>query len=101
MMGVPPQMLMMMKYQQETGQTPPALQEGLQNMMTNKMQQAAANAGIYQRQQAEQEEQPQQNTQPNPDPGAPENAGLSTQQFIQRLAPQPNAASPDRRDGAF
>ena len=98
MRGIPPQMLMMLKYQQETGQTPPALQEMSQNMVQNKMQRAAANAGIYQRQQAEQGEQ---STQPNPDAGAPENAGLSTQQFIQRIAPQPEASNPDRRDGVF
>lgn len=96
MMGVPPQMLMMMKYAQETGNEPPALQEGLQNMMNQKMQQAAQNAGIYQRQQAQQGQQPF-----NPDPGAPENAGLSTQQFIQRVAPQPASLTEDRRNGAF
>lgn len=62
MMGVPPQMLMMMKYAQETGNAPPALQEMAQNLMNNKMAQAAQNAGIYQRQQTPQEEgkQPQQ-----------------------------------------
>lgn len=99
MMGVPPQMLMMMQYAQETGQAPPALQQGLQNMMNQKMQQAAQNSGIYERQTAQ---QPQQGSQPmNPDPGAPENAGLSTQQFIQRMAPQPNASNADRRDGQF
>jgi len=38
MMGVPPQMLMMMKYAQETGQNPPALQMGIQNMMNQNMQ---------------------------------------------------------------
>jgi len=48
------------------------------------------------------EQQPQQGQQaPNPDAGAPENAGLSTQQFIQRIAPQPEASNPDRRDGVF
>lgn len=100
MRGIPPQMLMMLKYQQETGQTPPALPEMQQNMMQNKMAQAAQNAGVYQRQQMEQ--QPQQGQQaPNPDAGAPENAGLSTQQFIQRIAPQPEASNPDRRDGVF
>ena len=107
MMGVPPQMLMMMKYAQETGQNPPALQMGIQNMMNQNMQQAAQNAGIYDRQAAQ--EQPQQdkqekpgNKQPiNPDPGAPENAGLSNQQFIQRVAPQPASTNEDRRNGAF
>ena len=103
MRGIPPQMLMMLKYQQETGQTPPALPEMQQNMMQNKLQQAAANAGIYQRQQGEgqPEGQGQGQQQANPDAGAPENAGLSTQQFIQRLAPQPEASNPDRRDGVF
>ena len=100
MMGVSPQMLMMMKYAQETGQAPPALQQQVQGMMNNNMQQAAQNAGIYERQ-AEQN-QPQQGEQPvNPDAGAPENAGLSNQQFIQRIAPQPNSTNADRRDGAF
>ena len=99
MMGVPPQMLMMMKYAQETGDAPPALQQGLQNMMNQNLQQAAQNAGIYDRQNAMQQAQEKQPF--NPDPGAPENAGLSTQQFIQRAAPQPNSTNPDRRDGAF
>lgn len=104
MLGVPPQMLMMMKYQQETGQTPPALQEMQQNMMNDKLAQAAQNSGIYARQQAQEGQpqgQPQQHTQPNPDAGAPENAGLSTQQFIQRIAPQPAADDPNRRNGVF
>ena len=100
MMGVSPQMLMMMRYAQETGQAPPALQQQVQGMMNNNLQQAAQNAGIYDRQ-AEQN-QPQQGKQPvNPDAGAPENAGLSNQQFIQRIAPQPNSTNADRRDGAF
>ena len=98
MMGVPPQMLMMMKYAQETGQNPPALQMGIQNVMNQNLQQAAQNAGIYERQQAQEQQQPQQ---PNSDPGAPENAGLSGQSFIQRLAPQPNARSKDRRNGVI
>lgn len=104
MMGVPPQMLMMMKYAQESGQVPPALQEMSNNLVQNKMAQAAQNAGIYQRQQpqeGEEEQQQQQQNAPNIDPGAAENAGLSTQQYIQRLAPQPYASNPDRRDGAF
>ena len=101
MMGVPPQMLMMMKYAQETGQAPPALQQQMQGMMANNMQQAAQNAGIYDRQNAQQQAEAQQGTQPNPDAGAPENAGLSTQQFIQRIAPQPTSTNPDRRDGVF
>jgi len=49
MMGVTPQMLMMIKYAQETGDAPPALQEGIQGMMNQKMQQAAQNSGIYER----------------------------------------------------
>ena len=101
MMGVPPQMLMMMKYAQETGDAPPALQEGIQSMMNQKMQQAAQNSGIYERQAAMAQAQPQEKQPFNPDPGAPENAGLSTQQFIQRAAPQPNSTNADRRDGAF
>ena len=100
MMGVSPQMLMMMRYAQETGQAPPALQQQVQGMMNNNMQQAAQNAGIYERQAAQ--NQPQQGEPPvNPDAGAPENAGLSNQQFIQRIAPQPNSTNADRRDGAF
>ena len=101
MMGVTPQMLMMIKYAQETGDAPPALQEGIQGMMNQKMQQAAQNSGIYERQAAMQQAQPQEKQPFNPDPGAPENAGLSTQQFIQRAAPQPNSTNADRRDGAF
>lgn len=100
MMGVSPQMLMMMQYAQETGNMPPALQQQVNGMVTQGMQQAAQNAGIPQKQQAM--EQAQQGKQPmNPDAGAPENAGLSTQQFIQRMAPQPNSSNPDRRDGQF
>ena len=100
MMGVSPQMLMMMRYAQETGQAPPALQQQVQGMMNDNMQQAAQNAGIYERQAAQ--NQPQQGEPPvNPDAGAPENAGLSNQQFIQRIAPQPNSTNADRRDGAF
>ena len=69
-------------------------------MMNNNLQQAAQNAGIYDRQAAQ--NQQQEGKQPiNPDAGAPENAGLSTQQFIQRMAPQPNASSEDRRNGVF
>lgn len=103
MMGVSPQMLMMMKYAQETGQASPALQQGMQQMMMGNMQQAAQRAGIYDRQAAQaQAEQQQKGKQPmNPDPGAPENAGLSTQQFIQRMAPQPGSTDPNRRDGQF
>ena len=105
MMGVTPQMLMMMQYAQETGQMPPALQQQMQGMMNNNMQLAAQQAGIYDKQntmrQAEQGQQPKGKQPMNPDPGAPENAGLSTQQFIQRMAPQPASSNPDRRDGAF
>jgi len=53
-----------------------------------------------------QEQQPQQGQKQkeekptaNPDPAAPENANLSTQQFIQRVAPQPSSINADRRDG--
>lgn len=101
MMGVPPQMLMMMQYAQETGQVPPALQQQVQGMMANNMQQAAQNAGIYDRQNMQQQAEAQGKAPVNPDPAAPENAGLSTQQFIQRIAPQPSSSNPDRRDGAF
>lgn len=102
MMGVSPQMLMMMQYANDTGTMPPALQQGMQQMMMGNMQQAAQQAGIYDRQaaQAQAEQQQSKGKQPmNPDPGAPENAGLSTQQFIQRMAPQPNSSDPNRRDG--
>ena len=100
MMGIPPQMLMMMKYAQDTGQVPPALQQQQQNMMNNNLQQAALQAGIYDRQAAQQQAQQEKPTA-NPDPAAPENAGLSTQQFIQRVAPQPSSTNADRRDGLF
>ena len=102
MMGVSPQMLMMMQYANDTGTMPPALQQAQQQMMMGSMQQAAQQAGIYDRQaaQAQAEQQQSKGKQPmNPDPGAPENAGLSTQQFIQRMAPQPNSTDPNRRDG--
>ena len=100
MMGVPPSMLMMMQYAKDTGQAPPALQQGMQGMMNQNLQQAAQNAGIYDRQ-AQQQQQEQGKQPVNPDPGAPENANLSTQQFIQRMAPQPGSTNPDRRDGVF
>jgi hypothetical protein len=38
MMGVSPQMLMMMQYAQETGQMPPALQQQVNGMVTQGMQ---------------------------------------------------------------
>ena len=58
--------------------------------MANTMQQAAQNAGIYQRQQE------------IPPPQAQEdNTNLSTQEYIQRIAPQPNSTDEDRRDGVF
>ena len=49
------------------------------------------------------QQQPPKEQKPpaNPDPGAPENANLSTQQFIQRVAPQPGSTNSDRRDGIF
>ena len=69
---------------------PPALQQAAQGQMQNKMQQAAQNAGIYQRQ--------QQIPQPQPEE---DNTNLSTQEYIQRIAPQPNSTDEDRRDGVF
>lgn len=101
MMGVPPQTLMMMQYAQETGNMPPALQQQAQAGMNNAVMQAAQNAGIPQKQAAQQQAEAQGKTPINPDPSAPENAGLSTQQFIQRVAPQPASSNPDRRDGAL
>ena len=101
MMGVPPQTLMMMRYAQETGQVPPALQQQAQGMMNDGMQQAAQAAGIYDRQNAQRQAEAQGQPTVNADAGSPENAGLSTQQYIQRMAPQPNASDPDRRDGRF
>ena len=101
MIGVSPQMLMMMQYAQETGQTPPALQQQAQAGMNNAVMQAAQNAGIYDRQNAQRQAEAEGKAPFNPDPAAPENAGLSTQQFIQRVAPQPASSNPDRRDGAL
>lgn len=99
MMGVPPQMLMMMKYAQETGDVPPGLMQGMQNMMNQRMmEQAQANGAINS---VQQQKQPEPKRPVNPDPGAPENAGLSTQQFIQRMAPQPGSTNEDRRNGVF
>lgn len=47
MQGVSPQMIMMAKYAQETGNMPPALQQGLQQLVMNRMRDAAENAGIF------------------------------------------------------
>lgn len=99
MMGVPPQTLMMIQQAQETGQVPPALQQQAEGMMNQKLQQAAQSAGIYDKQAAQQQAEAKQPA--NPDPAAPENAGLSTQQFIQRIAPQPASSNEDRRDGVM
>lgn len=99
MMGVPPQMLMMMKYAQETGDVPPGLMYGMQNMMNQRMiEQAQANGAVNG---VQRQKQPEPKRPVNPDPGAPENAGLSTQQFIQRMAPQPGSTNEDRRNGVF
>ena len=99
MMGVPPQMLMMMKYAQETGDVPPGLMQGFQNMVNQRaMEQAQMNNAMNGGQPQKQKEQKKPF---NPDPGAPENAGLSTQQFIQRGSPQPASLTEDRRNGVF
>ena len=90
MMGIPPLQLLMVQQAQQTGQAPPALQQAAQGQMTNTMQQAAQNAGIYQRQQEIPPPQPQE-----------DNTNLSTQEYIQRIAPQPNSTDEDRRDGVF
>ena len=90
MLGIPPMQLLMVQQAQQTGQVPPALQQAAQGQMDNTMQQAAQNAGIYQRQQE------------IPPPQAQEdNTNLSTQEYIQRIAPQPNSTDEDRRDGVF
>ena len=107
MMGVSPQMLMMMQYANGTGEVPPGLQQSMQDQMQQRMLQAAQQAGIPQRQQMMEQaeiqgaQQKEQKPQFNPDAGAPENANLSTQQFIQRGAPQPGSTNADRRDGLF
>lgn len=99
MMGVPPQMLMMMKYAQETGDVPLGLMQGIQNMINQRMiKQAQVNGAVNG---VQQQKQPEPKRPVNPDPGAPENAGLSTQQFIQRMAPQPGSTNEDRRNGVF
>ena len=90
MMGIPPLQLLMVQQAQQTGQAPPALQQAAKGQMTNTMQQAAQNAGIYQRQQEIPPPQPQE-----------DNTNLSTQEYIQRIAPQPNSTDEDRRDGVF
>lgn len=100
MMGVSPQMLMMMQYAQETGNMPLGLQQQFQNMTNQQMMQQAAVDNAMNPPQP----QPQQSKgkpPANPDPAAPENAGLSTQQFIQRIAPQPASSNEDRRDGVM
>ena len=99
MMGVSPQMLMMMQYAQETGNMPLGLQQQFQNMTNQQMmQQAAVDNAMNPPQQPQ---QPKGKPPANPDPAAPENAGLSTQQFIQRIAPQPASSNEDRRDGVM
>ena len=43
-----------------------------------------------------------QGARPIPPPQAEEdNQNLSTQEYIQRIAPQPNSTNEDRRDGLF
>lgn len=100
MMGVSPQMLTMMQYAQETGNMPLGLQQQFQNMTNQQMMQQAAVENATNPQQPQQQ-QPKSKPPANPDPAAPENAGLSTQQFIQRIAPQPASSNEDRRDGVM
>ena len=87
MMGVPPLQLLMMQQAQQTGQVPPALQ---QQMMQEQMVNEVPQEGVP------------QGTRPIPPPQAEEdNQNLSTQEYIQRIAPQPNSTNEDRRDGLF
>lgn len=101
MQGVSPQMLMMMKYAQETGTMPPALQQQMQQQLAGNMQQAAQQAGIYDRQAAQQQAEQQAQQQGQQEQTQGDNKNLSTQQYIQRIAPQPYATDPNRKDGLF
>ena len=93
-MGVPPMQLLLMQKAQQTGQVPPALAQQQQQQMEGAVQQAAQNAGIYERQAA------QEGDLPPPQPQE-DNTNLSTQEYIQRIAPQPASTDEDRRDGLF
>ena len=95
MQGVPPLQLLMMQQAQTTGQVPPALQQQMQQQMNGAVQQAAQNAGVYEKQAA------QQAGMPPPQQEEEDNQNLSTQEYIQRIAPQPAATDEDRRDGLF
>ena len=90
-MGVTPQMMMLMQYKQETGQTPPALQNQMDDMVRNKMAQVAQSRGLM-----------GGVAQDNAQRQAPEQQGnqqLSQAQQTQRQAPQPNATDEARRMG--
>ena len=63
--------------------------------MNDTLQQAAQNAGIYERQAA------QQGGKIPPPQQQEDNTNLSTQEYIKRIAPQPASTDEDRRDGLF
>jgi len=95
MAGVPPSMMMMLQFQQETGQTPPGLQKMQEQQTQQAMMQVAQQRGLLQNggspSNEEQQFQAQQQV-PQED-----NLNLSTQQFAQRNAPQPKAKDEARR----
>lgn len=96
--GVPPQMMNMMIEQKATGTPIPALQQMQDDMVRNKMAQVAQTRGLVgSAAQSNQEQQlgqamaqAQQNGAPQPQQQE-DNKNLSTQQYIQRIAPHPAA----------
>lgn len=98
MMGISPQMFVMMKYQQETGNTPPALEQYKQQKIQSSLMQAAQARGIVGglgQQDNSPEGQVQQAQAQQED-----NQNLSNRSFAQRNAPQPTAKDESRRLGA-
>lgn len=85
-LGVTPQMYIMLKTQQETGQTPPALEQMKQQRTQQALMQTAQARGLVGN---VNQEQPQQEQE--------DNQNLSTRSFAQRNAPQPTAKDPARR----
>lgn len=104
MQGVSPQMIEMIKVQQRTGQTPPALQQYQDNEVRNKMAEVAQTRGLTgSAAQSNQEQQlaqaMAQTSQGGQPPQQEDNTNLSQQQYAQRNAPQPNATNEARRTG--
>ena len=92
MQGVSPQMMSMLKLQQESGQPVPAVQKAQQQQAQQAMMQVAQQRGLLQNGGNPSNEEQQFQMQKQQD-----NANLSTQQFAQRNAPQPRASDENRR----